>query len=78
MTMVYENTVDNGEFHVSVEQTGEYQGQLKVKVVETGQILLDEQVGLAYGARFGPDVADVYSWQERAIEVIDKYIEKRK
>lgn len=33
--------------------------------------LLSEPVSLAFGARFGPDVADVAAWQCRAIEVVD-------
>lgn len=32
---------------------------------------LDEAVGLAYGARFGPDVDDVATWQERVLKLVD-------
>jgi hypothetical protein len=37
-----------------------------------GKILYTEEVGLAYGARFGPDVDDVYQWQEKVLAFIDK------
>lgn len=35
-------------------------------------VLLEESVGLAYGAQFGPDRDDVASWQVRALEVVDE------
>lgn len=31
-----------------------------------------QEVGLAYGAQFGPDVDDVAAWQEIAIKVVDE------
>jgi hypothetical protein len=34
-------------------------------------VLLEREVSLAYGAMFGPDVADVAQWQEMAIEAAD-------
>jgi hypothetical protein len=37
-----------------------------------GHRLYTEEVGLSYGARFGPDVADVDEWQTKAIDFIDK------
>lgn len=33
--------------------------------------ILDQTVGLVYGAIFGPDISDVYLWQEMAIAAID-------
>lgn len=35
------------------------------------RLVMDEPVGLAYGAMFGPDVDDVSVWQERAMYVAD-------
>jgi hypothetical protein len=28
-------------------------------------------VGLAFGARFGPDIDDVATWQKMAIDIVD-------
>jgi hypothetical protein len=30
-----------------------------------------EEVGLMYGAMFGPDVSDVGEWQEKAVDFVD-------
>lgn len=35
------------------------------------KLLLDEEVGLAYDAIFGPDVDDVEVWQERVLHFVD-------
>lgn len=34
-------------------------------------ILMHTEVGLSYGAMFGPDVADVALWEDMVIKVID-------
>lgn len=39
-------------------------------------IIHQEPVTLAYGAKFGPDIADVHAWQELSIDVVD-HPEKR-
>lgn len=76
--VIYHTTVDDGEFSMEVVGSDdEYMGRLIVKVVATDEVLLDQQVGLMYGAIFGPDVADVYVWEDRTIKVIDEYIAKR-
>ncbi|MEE9214656.1 MAG: hypothetical protein V3U54_07655 [Thermodesulfobacteriota bacterium] len=36
-----------------------------------------EQVSLAYGAIYGPDVADIATWQERAVEIVDHFPKKK-
>lgn len=77
-SVVWEDTVDGGEFTVSVTRNSSYKGQLRVRVAATGEVLLDEEVGLAYQAIFGPDMADVEDWEERGIEVIDEWIERQK
>jgi hypothetical protein len=74
---VYYSTVDNGTFEVKVMRLAAYSGRLTVKVMESGEVLLDTEVGLAYQALFGPDVADVNEWQIRSIDVIDQWIMKR-
>lgn len=78
MDYCYDNTVDDGRFRVTVEQTGNgYSGILRVIVVETGEELLNEDVGVVYAARFGPDVDDVAQWQGKALGVIDAWIERQ-
>lgn len=62
----------DGRYQVEVHQTGGYYGILYIFDHQNGDALIhSEQVGLAYGARFGPDVDDVSTWQEKAIEVVD-------
>jgi hypothetical protein len=73
--IVWENTVDQGKFSCQVVRTGDYKGQLQVKVTETDEVLLDEEVGLAYGAPFGPDIDDVNYWRGRSLQFIDKWLE---
>lgn len=76
--IVWDNTVDNGTWRVWVERTDNYKGVLLVERISTGERVLEEEVGLAYQAIFGPDVADVNQWQNKAIEVIDAEYEKDK
>ena len=79
MTMAWENTVDGGRFLCGVvqDENDGYSGRLQVKVVETGEMLLDEEVGISYAARFGPDMDDVRVWQERCIGIIDEWLEQQ-
>jgi hypothetical protein len=46
-------------------------GTLRVVDMTDNKVMLDEQVGLSYGAAFGPDMADVGLWQEMCIKVVD-------
>ena len=71
MQYIWEATLDN-IFECRVTRTGERTGQLTVTENVTGQLLLDKEVGLSYGAQFGPDVGDVGYWQELCVEVVDK------
>lgn len=36
-----------------------------------GDLLLEQEVTLSYGAMYGPDVDDVASWQNQVMELID-------
>lgn len=75
MNIVWENTVDKGTFGCKVESEDDpYKGRLIITVIESGQVLLDEPVGIMFGAHFGPDVSDVGEWEEKAIAVIDQYL----
>ena len=66
--VVWVGTLDN-RYTVTVIRTRPYHGELSIR--EGDQILLREDVGLSYGALFGPDVSDVAEWQQRAVEFID-------
>ena len=70
---IWYGTVDNGQWECRVEGDPDerYRGRLKVNNTTSGEVILDDQVTLAYGAMFGPDVADVAEWQERCITAID-------
>lgn len=57
---------------MTVTRTGADEGMLQVKQMDSGRILHEEAVRLAYGAPFGPDMSDVARWQEIAIEVVDR------
>jgi hypothetical protein len=61
----------DGRYNVYV-LTGEdpYRGELVVQDGD-GDVLLREETTVSYGARFGPDVADVDRWTGRAIEAVD-------
>lgn len=50
---------------------GLYQGILKVTDTRDGSVLLEETVAVSYGAVFGPDMADVADWQDRAVQAVD-------
>jgi hypothetical protein len=56
-------------YDCTVERTGERTGLLKV--TKENQVLLEREVGLSYGATFGPDIEDVEFWQEMILEFID-------
>lgn len=75
---VWEQTVDNGRYRCRVERTGAYTGTLIVeRDGDSGPPILSRDVGLAYQAIFGPDVADVAEWQSLCIEAIDADYEGR-
>jgi len=71
--VIWQNTVDHGKWRVRVIRSGPYTGILQIR--RDDKLVHVEGVGLAYGALFGPDIADVEEWQERAIEVIDSFAE---
>lgn len=76
--VVWKSGVDNGAYEVQVVRVAEYQGVLTVTRASDNTELLNEEVGLQYDSLFGPDVDDLRSWQERALEVIDADINSRK
>jgi hypothetical protein len=59
------------KYGCSVVRIDGRQGRLVVANEETKEVLLDQLVGLSYGALFGPDTDDVASWQTICIDLID-------
>ena len=68
--IVWESVLDK-RYRCIVYRDREYRGVLQVVDEENGETVYEEQVGLAYDALFGPDVDDVYTWQETCIDVVD-------
>ena len=68
MTYVWRTKLDN-RYDIVVERVDDQTGYLVIREGENE--LLRDTVSLAYGAVFGPDVDDVMTWQNRAIEFVD-------
>ena len=68
--VVWTSTLDE-RYEVKVVRKGEYQGYLTITDTTTGDALGSKDVGLAYAARFGPDVEDIRDWQEWAVGIVD-------
>lgn len=69
--VIWFNTLDGGLFEVSVTATGERTAEHVI--TKDGVIIYKQEVGLAYGAIFGPDAADVAEWQEVTVREVDKW-----
>ena len=67
--VVWNSTLD-GRYTLTVVRTGPYRAELSIH--DGDQVLHREGVGLAYDALFGPDVDDVYRWQQIAVKFVDK------
>lgn len=61
----------DGRYDVVVVGNPENTHSGMLLISEGDRVLLEEVVGLSYGAIFGPDVADIAAWQQRAVEFID-------
>jgi hypothetical protein len=62
----------DGRYRVEALPVGPASARLRVVDDEAGdRPLLDEEVELIAGAKYGPDVADVAAWQARVIGLID-------
>ena len=66
--IVWSSTLD-GRYTINVMRTGPYRAELAI--AEGANVLHREPVGLSFDALFGPDVADVASWQEIATTFVD-------
>jgi|SRR5277367_5325301 len=75
--LVWTATLDDC-YLIRVVRTGEYTGDFIISnTANDNKELLREPVGLAYNALFGPDVADVAAWQDRAVQFVDEEIAVR-
>jgi hypothetical protein len=62
----------DGRFLVEVVRTDGYDGKLCVFDNEKNlECVFEEPVGLSYGATFGPDVADVATWEDKVLNFVD-------
>ena len=66
---IWKNKVDN-KYDVFVDSDKPYHGFLIIK--DGDKELFKEETHIAYDARFGPDLNDVYAWESKCIEIIDK------
>lgn len=66
--IVWESKLD-GKYDCRVIRKDHYNGTLKV--LDGDNLLLEKDVGLSYGAVFGPDVADVNQWMQDAMQLVD-------
>ncbi len=66
--VVWSSMLDH-RYRVTVTRTASYQGELTI--AEDEVVLHKQTVGLMYNALFGPDIDDVRSWQELAVNFID-------
>ena len=72
MNVVWKSKLD-GIYDVMVISEGDgYKGKL---ILKKGDVeLLNEDTSIAYAARFGPDIFDVNSWENRCIDFIDNKV----
>ncbi len=73
MNIVWKDLLDK-KYDVYVERTEPYKGELVIK--EGDKELIRKFVSIVYDAKFGPDAADVYEWQNICIEFIDNQLNK--
>jgi len=73
--LVWSSTLDN-RYIIRVERTGDYTANLIIidSGLEGDPEVLREATTLSYRALFGPDVADVAAWQDRAIRFVDENV----
>lgn len=72
---IWEATVDDHAWKAEVNgmDTNAYRGVLTVRRVADDKEILREEVGLSFGAKFGPDVDDVNLWGAMVIGSIDHF-----
>ena len=71
MDYIWEYTLDN-RYTCSVVRINKRGGNLRIVENSTGRELLNQDVGLLYGAQFGPDIEDVNKWQSICTAVVNR------
>jgi hypothetical protein len=73
---IWEATVDDHAWKAQVDgiESNNYRGVLTVRRLSDDKEILREEVGLSYGAIFGPDVSDVNLWGAMVLGSIDHYL----
>ena len=71
MEYIWEAKLD-GKYKCTVTRFNKRGGTLRVEDTEAGKMLLEQDVGLAYGAQFGPDIDDVDKWESICVAVVDR------
>lgn len=71
--VVYHSKLDD-RYMIEVQRTGERSANLVIYDHERDDAeIACWEVGLSYGALFGPDVADVGEWQGRVVDFVDNH-----
>jgi hypothetical protein len=71
MENIWESMLDN-RYKCTVTRISKRGGNLRVIDTESQRELLNQDIGLMYGAMFGPDVDDVAKWQDICAAVVDR------
>ena len=72
LEVIYEATLDS---RFKLEVTRNEIGGGTIRLYDTKkeyELLFKKDVDLLYGARFGPDVADVNYWQDLVVKYVDQ------
>jgi hypothetical protein len=70
MQKIWQAQLDN-RYDCEVTRINEAHGHLTVTDTTNQKVLLSNEVTLAYGAQFGPDVDDVADWEIRCVQAVD-------
>lgn len=70
METIWKAQLDD-RYDCQVQRINEAHGHLTVTDTTDQKILLQQEVTLSYGARFGPDMDDVADWEERCVQAVD-------
>jgi hypothetical protein len=66
--ILWQSTLDD-RYEAVVVRVAPYKGLLTI--LDAGEEIFSQQVGLMYNAQFGPDLDDVADWQEIVVHFID-------
>ncbi len=61
---------EKNEYKPQVVRTGPRTGEFQFIRISDGEILYKEEVPLAYGAMFGPDIDDAEQWMVMAYTIL--------